>query len=72
MQQPWVYFTLQPLFSRLKFTFLSPHPGIKIAATLYPVHSFRSGVQAKDVFIGLTDVFYSTVFVLADSSHAVL
>jgi hypothetical protein len=30
-----------------------------------------SGIQAKDMFIGLTDVFYRTDFVLADSPHTV-
>jgi hypothetical protein len=58
-------------FRHLKFTFLSPQTSIKIAAKLYPVHSFGGGIQAKDMFIGLTDVLYSTNFVLADSSHTV-
>ena len=51
--------------------FLGPYTGIKIAAALYPVHGFTSGIQAKNMVIGLTDVFYSADFVLADSSHPV-
>ncbi len=40
-------------FRHLKFSFLSPHTAIKIAAKLYPVHGLSSGIQAKDMFIGL-------------------
>ena len=54
-----------------QFTFLGPYTGIDLAAELYPVHGFTSGIQAKNMVIRLTDVFYSTYFGLADSSHTV-
>ena len=66
----WKSFTAH-LFRHLNFTFLNKYASIKIAANLYPVHRFASGIQAKNMVIGLTDIFYSTDFVLADSSHAV-
>jgi hypothetical protein len=59
------------LFNHLKFTFLSPRTGIKIATKLYPVHSFSSGIQAKDMFVGLSDVLYSTDVAMADSPRSV-
>ena len=61
----------QPLFDSLKFAFLGPHTGIKIGATLYPVHGFTIGIQVKNMIVGLTNVFNSVDFVLADCSHAI-
>jgi hypothetical protein len=62
---------IESLFRHVKFTFLNKYTGIKIAANLYPVHRFASGIQAKNMVIGLTDVFHSTDFGVPDSSHTV-
>jgi hypothetical protein len=60
------------LFRYRQFTFLGPYTGINLAAKLYPVHGFTSGIQAKNMVIGFTDIFYSTDLGLADFSYTVL
>ena len=64
--------SLHALFRHFKSTFLCPCMRIEVVAKLYPVHSFTSGIQAKDMVIGLTDVFYGTDLRLTDSSYTVL
>jgi hypothetical protein len=60
------------LLHQLKFTFPSPHAGIRIAAELNPIHRLAGRIQAKDMFIGLTDVLDRTELVWANSSNTVL